>query len=778
MLGRYVHRDLYGLLLIGLLFASASSPSLAKDSFHVEEASIDDLHNAIQKGATTCQGIVQAYIDRVKAYNGICTKLVTKDGAPIAKMLGTQRGGAPLNFPTDTVAIDKILPSFNQYKGMPIEFGRMEPTSSDPTVYQQYGMLAGVANAGQVNALSTINIRGERSVTCKGAYDAKPGTPLPADAPTECEKFRQQPDALEYAAQLDKQYGRHPDLKKMPMYCAVFAFKDVYDTTDMRTTGGADVKYKMDAAPDDSTIVSELRAKGAVIFAKANLAEYNSGSGDPGGAKVSTRTFGAGSRSTWAGVACNPYDTERETGGSSSGSAASVGANLVTCAICEETGGSCRQPAWRNNVVGFVTTKGLLPYGGAVGADPYLDRAGIQCRSVKDAASVLDAIKDPQRGYFDPRDIYTALPKGLISKEPYASFATVNAKKGAKPLAGMRIGIVREYMVKHTSNDVAMSDLVNDEIKKVLRDQLGAELVESYDPAYADDPTIPNMTYNFQQALAEILPFHMPEYLESTNAQAGRIDGDDAAGDADDKDKQRFAVSGYDINSRDYMVKAAEGLAPLSDKLNIRVVTSSPPTGSFSFHIQQYLQRRGDAWVHDWTTLNNNAKYYTERNSVAMKNWENKNDIKSAGITQRVKMREVMRMVVNKVMQQNNLDVLVNPTTTIPPAKNGQASQPTINNRPTGRFPTSADLGIPEITVPAGFNDVIYEPEFRLNAKQDNYTSVANNTTPSKLQHPMPVGISFWAGPGEEPTVIKVASIYEQATKHRMAPAAFGAVTK
>src|SRR6516225_2298144 len=67
-----------------------------------------------------------------------------------------------------------------------------------------------------------------------------------------------------------------------------------------------------------------------------------------------------------------------------------------------------RRPAWRNDVVALVTTKGLIPYGGAMGADPYLDRAGIQCRTVTDTAEVLDALKDPERGYFDPRDIYTA----------------------------------------------------------------------------------------------------------------------------------------------------------------------------------------------------------------------------------------------------------------------------------------------------------------------------------------------------------------------------------
>jgi amidase len=128
------------------------------------------------------------------------------------------------------------------------------------------------------------------------------------------------------------------------------------------------------------------------------------------------------------------------------------------------------------------------------------------------------------------------------------------------------------------------------------------------------------------------------------------------------------------------------------------------------------------------------------------------------------------------VMQQNNIDVLVNPTTTIPPARIGFAGQPQVNSRPAGRFPTSANLGIPEITVPAGFNTVIYEPEFALNAAKNSYNSVANNDRRSTLQLPLPVGISFWAGPGDEGMVIKVASAYEAATKHRKEPPAFGPV--
>jgi hypothetical protein len=314
-------------------------------------------------------------------------------------------------------------------------------------------------------------------------------------------------------------------------------------------------------------------------------------------------------------------------------------------------------------------------------------------------------------------------------------------------------------MVRHSANDVAVSDRIDDEIKRVLRDELGAEIVESSDPKYPDDPSVENMKYTFRDALAEILPIHMPEYLVTkTNG------------------KLAFDVPGYDITKRDYMVALAEGKAPLSDELNIRRVTSSPATASFSFHLAQYLLRRGDETIKDWATLNANSTYYSDARLAGMTNWENKTDLVSAGITQRIKMREVMRLVVLKVMHQNKLDALVNPTITVPPAKIGYAGQPVVNNRPDGRFPTSADLGIPELTVPAGFNKIIYEPSFALNAAKDNYVAVANETTPSTVESAMPLGISFWGGPGDEPTLFKIASAYESATHHRAPPPAFGPV--
>ena len=156
------------------------------------------------------------------------------------------RAGKPLEFPTQTVAASTVFPELDSYKGLPLELGRMEPTVSDPSVVAQIGMRVGIPDAGQVNALETLNIRGERSVTCKGAFDAASvdGTAARRTRRAVCEEFRKQPDALERAAELDAQYGRSPDLAALPMYCVVTAFKDPFDTKDMRTTSNNDVELR------------------------------------------------------------------------------------------------------------------------------------------------------------------------------------------------------------------------------------------------------------------------------------------------------------------------------------------------------------------------------------------------------------------------------------------------------------------------------------------------------------------------------------------------------
>ena len=283
-----------------------------------------------------------------------------------------------------------VLPTFDEYAGPPIDFGRMEADElrSDGPAAIRHGRRHPQRRPGQ----RAEHAQHPRRAVGVVQGDVRRAALVRAAAGQLPERVRRVPEAARRARA--RRRARRASTagirisKAMPMYCVAFSFKDVYDTTDMRSTGGADVNYAMDAPPQDSTIVAELRAKGAIIYAKANLDEYNAGSGDPGGAaKVGrARTTaparaarGAAPRATRTTPRARPAARAPDRPRRSA-------ANLVQCSICEETGGSCRQPAWRNDVVALVTTKGLMPYGGAIGADPYLDRAGIQCRTVKDAA--------------------------------------------------------------------------------------------------------------------------------------------------------------------------------------------------------------------------------------------------------------------------------------------------------------------------------------------------------------------------------------------------------
>jgi amidase len=84
---------------------------------------------------------------------------------------------------------------------------------------------------------------------------------------------------------------------------------------------------------------------------------------------------------------------------------------------------------------------------------------------------------------------------------------------------------------------------------------------------------------------------------------------------------------------------------------------------------------------------------------------------------------------------------------------------------------------IPRVAVPAGVTEVIYEPAYALDKGKTNYISVLPpGVQKTKLPHPMPISITFFAGQGGEPTLIKVGTAYETATRHRLAPPMFGPV--
>jgi len=187
--------------------------------------------------------------------------------------------------------------------------------------------------------------------------------------------------------------------------------------------------------------------------------------------------------------------------------------------------------------------------------------------------------------------------------------------------------------------------------------------------------------------------------------------------------------------------------------------------------MEQYLALRGDATIKDWKTLNQNAQYFTAAKTAAMTNWGNKEmDSRTYDTTYTMKRRDSMRMVMMKVLEQNKIDVFVNPPLSTLPAKIGGAAEP--NRELRAGFGYGARLGIPEAHVPAGFADTIYEPSFVLSKDGMQYETVAG-TKPTALKSPLPYNIAFWAGPGEEATLLKVASAYEAATHHRKPPPAF-----
>jgi Asp-tRNA(Asn)/Glu-tRNA(Gln) amidotransferase A subunit family amidase len=84
---------------------------------------------------------------------------------------------------------------------------------------------------------------------------------------------------------------------------------------------------------------------------------------------------------------------------------------------------------------------------------------------------------------------------------------------------------------------------------------------------------------------------------------------------------------------------------------------------------------------------------------------------------------------------------------------------------------------IPRIAVPAGVTDVVYEPQYALNADKTDYVAVLAPGTPkTRLAHPMPISMTFFAGPGDEPALITIGTAYEAATHHRAPPHSFGPV--
>jgi len=763
---------------------------MADERFCLEEATIAELHRAIQAGRTTCVAVVEHYLARVRAYNGVASLLVTEDGAPVPTAIGTVRAGSPLGFPTETVAAAALFPDLDRYRGPPLEYGRMEATASDPSVQQQYGMIAGKPNAGQLNALATLNIRGERSITCRGDYDRHPSLgPLPPGAPPVCDEFRRLPDALERAAELDAKYGSNPPLDELPMYGVVFSFKDPFDTKDMRTTAGGDAAYDIDFPARDHILVEQLRGKGAIIFAKAVNTEYNGRAGNPGGRHRPERVLPSVlgyQRSSWAGNPTNPYDTTRAASlGSSSGSGVSVSANLVMCSLGEETRASCRGPANHNAVALILPHKAMLGFdGGAIGADIYCDRSGILARTIGDCAKVLDALKDLESGYYDPRDVYTTVPRASVLAGGYARHATP-----PPTLKGMRIGIVRESMLLRPGDKAAepISRAAAAEIKGMLGATLGATLVESGDPDWPRDPEIEQMSPDFRVGLARLVPVFMPDLLFRLGRDGEPVFKEFAAAIR----RTEFAPGKYFGSGAmapiDYCVALAEGRIGPPRNLDIATIQDQELAMSFRFHIPQYLSRRAADWrargfletLDDFVALNRRSKFWGDDGRAAFKNWEEVEDPRNPlggrqGVDERIMLRELLRRLDMMVILENRLDALVRLHTPLPPAKIGGAHDPLggpNNLRPESMYGPNA--GLTEMLVPAGYVTAVYDPVFKLADDNMRYVPAPADRVTDLPPPGLPFSLVFRAEPGREDVVLRIAAAYEAASHRRVPPPDF-----
>ncbi|WP_225047855.1 Asp-tRNA(Asn)/Glu-tRNA(Gln) amidotransferase subunit GatA [Lacticaseibacillus kribbianus] len=208
-----------------------------------------------------------------------------------------------------------------------------------------------------------------------------------------------------------------------PLAGVPVAVKDNIVTKGLTTTAASKILEHFEPIYD-ATVVEKLNAAGAVTVGKVNLDEFAMGSSTENSAFKVTK---------------NAWDDSRVPGGSSGGSAAAVAAGEVPVALGTDTGGSIRQPAAFNGVIGIKPTYGRVSRWGVIAFASSLDQVGVLSRTVTDAALTLNVIAG-----HDDKDATT-------SPEPVPDFT---AKIG-KSIAGMKIALPAEYLGEGVDPQVA-----------------------------------------------------------------------------------------------------------------------------------------------------------------------------------------------------------------------------------------------------------------------------------------------------------------------------------
>src|SRR5712692_173471 len=604
---------------------------------------------------------------------------------------------------TSTRVVELYLNRIKAYNG---------PCVNQPDGILGLGPITPIKNAHRLNALMTLNLRPAKRERL--GFDRRKARSMtdPPDADPAM------PDALEVAAQQDAYFASTGKLIGA-LHGVVFSIKDQYDTFDMRTTAGMDVAYANDRPPHDATFVKRLRQAGAIIIAKANLGEM----GTPN------------SRSSFGGPFCNPYDTERSPGTSSGGSGSSVAANLVTCSIGEETGGSIHHPAKNNSIVGLAPTQELVSRDGMIGA-ALNTRVGPLCRSVKDVARVLDVIA----GY-DPKDELTAFSVGRLPSEPYRSFA--NERK----LDGIRIGVIREHMDKKlfTEADIESIDIAERAITDLRK--LGATIV---------DPGAGGAL--FQSCIDKYVPLYRNRVFIEQFPNLFPVDSNGKPA----SDRISLLLD---------MFFEPSLVPPGSTIRNIGPATNA---GLSKYMVNRYLKERGDANIKSIKDLIDKSNFYRDirpetgfvDRKAALEEMNSSLTLDMANVFQD---RFAYQQVVLQCMAQENLDALVSPAGNIPAYMLGAPIEPPLAGRTNSVWGLLGQHGFPTLSVPAGFTTHVFDRVRDVTAR-DGTRLVG--PVPAKL----PLGVMFFARPFAEPTLFRIASAYEAATKHRIPPPEFGPV--
>ena len=246
--------------------------------------------------------------------------------------------------------------------------------------------------------------------------------------------------------------ARSVDVRQGPLAGVPFGVKDVIDVRGMPTRYGSPGAHARTPV-SDAWCVAVMRAAGAIPIGK--LASTPFAFRDPPAAT------------------CNPWDLYRTPGGSSAGSAASVGARQVPFSFGTQTGGSTLRPAAYNGVVGLITTLGKIPTVGMCPLAPTLDRVGIMARTVADATTLL--------GAYDAAVLEAAAP-GRVRIGFARSFqdSVIDAAVGAvidRALARLVGMDIEEIALPQAVLDgaVAWENLMAFEIARLLPPSLGEE---------------------------------------------------------------------------------------------------------------------------------------------------------------------------------------------------------------------------------------------------------------------------------------------------------------